>query len=212
MDWLQRIGALVNDLIVDHWVKALVALAIAGAGWSWGRYRARESWRRREFLNRFNVSLNLIDDGVLRIRTLSEQPLEKVFLNSAAAKLVARAARKTTEDDPVLPLAEADRWFVYNEVLNQISEQFAQGHLRRSLGVAVTGARYVIALTCERAGGVRTQKIRAMVIRRDLLSALPEQPPRFESSTHVTRFDTLRTLAARLDGDPGAFLEVELCL
>ena len=69
----------VNDLITDHWVKFVSAAAFAAVGWIVARWRADREWRRREFFNRLNISLNSITDGTLKIRTISErQCTEKI--------------------------------------------------------------------------------------------------------------------------------------
>src|SRR5262249_2250721 len=48
-------------------------------------FRARYLWRRRMFLTRINFSLNFIEDGVLRFRTIGENDLAHVLLNNAHA-------------------------------------------------------------------------------------------------------------------------------
>lgn len=199
-----------SELIERHWLKALFAVAVTLFGWWYARWRARRDWKRREFFNRINISLNSIEDGVLKIRTLLEDPIDEVFLNLAAADLVRKAAQHAEPGRPVLPLPKGERWFVHNEVLNQLAELFAAGQLRHDLGIPTRSATYVIALTCEKAGAMRTYKVRAMMMRKDALLSLPVEPPRFERPTHSTRFETLHTLAAAYLADPEQFIEMEL--
>jgi len=199
-----------SDLVERHWLKAVFAVAVTLFGWWYARWRAKRDWKRREFFNRINISLNSIDGGVLKIRTLLEDPIDEVFLNLAAADLVRKAAQKAEPGRPVLPLPRDERWFVHNEVLNQLAELFAAGQLRHDLGVPTRSAIYVIALTCEKAGAMRTYKVRAMMMRKDALLSLPLEPPRFERPTHSTRFETLHTLAAAYLADPEQFIEMEL--
>jgi hypothetical protein len=73
----------------------------------------------------------------------------------------------------------------------------------------VTG-RYLICLTSEAAGAIRTRKIRAMTIRKDVLTHLPAEPPAFERPWHNNRWDTLKILAEQYKADPEQFMEVEL--
>jgi len=199
-----------SDLVERHWLKAVFAVAVTLFGWWYARWRAKRDWKRREFFNRINISLNSIDGGVLKIRTLLEDPIDEVFLNLAAADLVRKAAQQAEPGRPVLPLPKDERWFVHNEVLNQLAELFAAGQLRHDLGVPTRSAIYVIALTCEKAGAMRTFKVRAMMMRKEALLSLPLEPPRFERPTHSTRFETLHTLAAAYLADPEQFIEMEL--
>ena len=207
------------DLAREHWAKALLPLVGLVAGWAWGKYRERRKWRRRDFLHRLNVSLNLIEplpdagDGpthALRIRTLLEDDAGRVLLNQEAVARVLAAAEKTTEADPMVPLPEADRWLVLNSVLNELSERFSSVFLRQDLGLPTTTAPYLIALTNERAGDLRTHKLRAMVVRKDRLLNLPAQMPALDNPTHATRWKTLHALAKAHRADPKHFLEVEL--
>ena len=163
------IRALLEQL-EDHWVKFVTAALFMGIGWFFGKRRARSEWQRKEFLDRLNVSLTTISEGTLRIRTIIEKSCRDVFLNVVAAEAINAAARKTTEENPILPLPEGDYWYYLNAVLNEIAEKFAAGQIKRDLGLPVETARYLICLTCERAGAMRTQKVRAMMVRRSLLS------------------------------------------
>lgn len=196
----------------EHWIKFVTAGLFMAVGWYFGKRRAQSEWARKEFLDRINVSLTSIDNGLLKIRTIIEKSCQDVFLNSVAAETINAAARKTTEENPVLPLAEDDYWYFLNAVLNEIAEKFAEGQIRRDLGLPVEVGTYLICLTCERAGAVRTQKVRAMIIRKNLLTNLPKEMPRFESPTHSTRWETLQFLAKSYRTTPHQFLEVELCL
>ncbi len=208
------------DLAREHWVKALLPLIGLAAGWAWGKYRERRKWRRRDFLHRLNVSLNLIEPIAnplengptqrLRIRTLLEDDAVRVLLNQEAVARVLAAAEKTTEADPLVPLPEADRWLVLNSVLNELSERFSEAFLRQDLGLPTTTAIYLIALTNEKAGDLRTHKLRAMVVRKDRLLALPKQMPQLDNPTHSTRWKTLHALAAAHRKDATSFLEVEI--
>ncbi len=66
----------------------------------------------------------------------------------------------------------------------------------------VTAATYLICLTSESAGEVRTRKIRAMLIQKELLEKLPEYEPKFESPNHATRWMTLKFLAKEFQVNP----------
>jgi hypothetical protein len=200
------------DYVKDHAVKLITGLVLMGVGWYLGHRRASADWKKQEFLDRLNLSLNTISDGTLKIRTLSEKRCEEVFLNSAAAEIVKNVARKTTGADPILPIPVEENWFYLNSVLNDLSEQFASGFLKQDMGGKVTSAIYLIALTCESEGEMKTRKIRAMVIQKSLLLNLPEEIPIFESPHHITRWTTLQFLAAEYLRNPQRFKEVQLAV
>ncbi|OYW12461.1 MAG: hypothetical protein B7Z55_18255 [Planctomycetales bacterium 12-60-4] len=198
------------DYLKDHAVKIITGLALMALGWFFGRRRARRDWKEQKFLDRLNISLNILHEGSLQIRTLSEKRCEDVFLNSVAAARVTEAAAKTTATDPLLPFPKDDYWYYLNSVLNELSEQFAVGHLRRDLKCPVQTAKYLMCLTCECEGEIRTRKVRAMVIKHDILTTLPEDPPKFGASHHKTRWTTMLQMKAEYAKNPWRFIEVEL--
>ena len=200
------------DYVKDHAVKLITGLVLMTVGWYLGHRRASADWKKQEFLDRLNLSLNSIDDGVLKIRTLSEKRCEEVFLNSVAAETVKKVARKTTAANPILPIPDKENWYYLNSVLNDVSEQFAEGFLKRDMGGKVTSATYLIVLTCEAEGEMKTRKIRAMVIQKSLLGNLPPEMPVLQSPHHITRWKTLKFLAVEYLRNPGRFLEVELAV
>jgi len=200
------------DTLHDHWTKFATAALIAAVSWLLGRRRARTEWSRREFFDRLNISLNAIRDGTLTIRTIAEESCLEVFLNSVAVSALIDAARHTTAEDPLLELREHDYWYYLNAVLNKVAEKFGEGQIRRDMGLPVTAVHYVLCLTSESAGEVRTRKIRAMLIQKSLLLNLPNEEPKYESPTHATRWKTLKYLAAQFQRTPYKFREVEICI
>lgn len=206
----EQIAETLLDYLKDHAIKIFTGLVLMALGWYIGHRRARRDWKAQRFLDRLNISLNVLKGGGLQIRTLSEKRCEEVFLNSDAAAKVTAAAERTTAADPLLPLPKEDYWFYLNGVLNELSEQFALGHLRRDLNCPVQTAKYVMCLTCECAGELRTRKVRAMVIRHDVLTTLPAEPPQFTASHHTTRWTTLQAMKAEYARNPWRFIEVEL--
>lgn len=211
MDWQQLLWQS-WDLLKEHWLKALGSLVILLIG-SWiGRRRARREWMNRRFLDRLNFSLNTIEHGKLYIRTLAEMNCRDVFLNDYAAQRVQEAAQKTTKESALVPLDREERWYILNAILNEVSERFAEGFLKRDMGLPVVKRDYLICLTYENAGELRTRKIRAMVIQKELLLNLPAEVPQLERPHHLTRFLTLQHLAKSYLADPTNFLEIEICM
>jgi hypothetical protein len=202
----------VVEQIQAHWVKFLTAAAFMVLGWLLGKRRARKEWRRKEFFDRVNFSLNMFRDGTLLIRTLMEKRGEEVFLNSVATETVIEAAHHTTAQDPTLSLPESDYWYYLNAILNEVAEKFAHGQIQRDAGAEVTSCMYTLCLTCESAGAMKTRKVRAMMIQKSLLRNLPEEAPKFEQPHHSTRWDTLKQLAAIQKTAPHKFMDVEICV
>lgn len=202
----------VQTWFIEHLVETLGGLLVMAIGWIIGQRRAIAKWQRRNFLDRLNVSLNSLSDNRLRIRTILEKSCQEVFLNDVAVKTLQSAALKTTANDSSLPLPDSDYWYYLNSVLNEIAEKFAEGQLRRDLGLSVTSTPFLICLTCESAGELRTRKIRAMLIQKSVLENLPEKQPELESPHHITRWQTLQQLALLWKQNPTRFLEMEVCL
>lgn len=209
---MEQILEALTDWLQDNWIKFLTGLFIMAVGWFFGWRRARVSWKEKEFLDRLNVSLNSIDGGTLLIRTILEKSCKDVFLNDVAVAAIRDASENTSEDAPTLPLPESEYWYYLNSVLNEVAEQFSEGQIRRDMGLPVTAKRYLICLTSECAGELKTRKVRAMLIQATLLDALPEEQPKLESPHHITRWDTLQKLAKLRKSSPYRFLEIEICI
>jgi hypothetical protein len=219
---MQEVLNQILSRLADKWQGLLIGAVFTIIGWYLGKRRGMAQWKKKEFLDRINVSLNTIADGTLKIRTLTEKSCHEVFLNSTAVDAVAAACLKTTPEDPILPFPREEYWHFLNPVLNEISEQFSEGMIRRDMGLPVRSERYVICLTFECAGQMRTRKLRAMVIQRKLLEELPggavsqrekTSPmlaPKFESPTHITRWTTLQQLAKSWVETPERFQEMEI--
>lgn len=209
---MQGVIDAVEGLILDHWTKFVVGALFMVLGWMLGKYRARQQWRRREFLNRLNISLNTLQNNRLLIRTLYEGMLSDVILNSTAEANIIQAARKTSEANPLLEFPKEDYWHYLNPVLNQISEQFSEGLLRKDMGQQVACATYLICLTCENAGDLRTRKVRAMVIQKAQLANIDNHQPDLDRMAHKTRWETVKKLSAEYQKNPWKFLEMEICV
>ena len=207
---MEELITTLREQIAEHWIKVLVAAGFTILGWFVGRWRAARDWKRREFFNRLNVSLNTIVQGKLLIRTGLEKSCEEVFLNKVAVDRLLQAAAKTTIDKPIIPIEQEDRWFFLNAVLNELSETFSAGLFKREAGQSHESIRYLICLTNECAGEIKTRKIRAMVIRKDLLLKLADEPPQFESPNHSIRWKTLHAMKSMYNTEPSHFIEAEI--
>ena len=214
--------ALFDDIpladLLDHGKKLAGTVLVAGAtflfGRYWGRYRANREWDRKEFLNRVIVSLNIFDEGTLKIRTVMEQSLMDVFLNDIVIEKVVAAAKRTTLDNPMLPIPKADRWYLLNFVLNAVAEHFAAGQVKLDAGAPVIRVKYALFLTCELVGEERIRKVRAMLIKAELLENFPymDALPTLENPWHVDRIKTLRIASQIYQTEPDQFLKLEVCV
>ncbi|MCI0703095.1 MAG: hypothetical protein L0241_18615 [Planctomycetia bacterium] len=204
----------IKRIVVTILVAATTSTATFFVGRWWGSYKARRQWRAKEFLDRIIVSLNIFSDGHLKIRTVMERSLEEIFLNKLAVAKVWLAAKATTLEQPVMPIAKEDRWFLLNFVLNAVAEHFVTGHIKRDAGQPVITVKYALFLTCELVGDERIRKVRAMLLRRDLLENFPYQDtmPNLENPWHEDRIKTLRTASALYKKEPDNFLMLEVCV
>jgi len=211
-----------NEVATDsakRLVTTIVVATITSAAtflftWWWARRRAHQQWASKEFLDRIIVSLNIFTDGYLKIRTVLERSIDEIFLNKIAIEKVWTAARATTLDKPVMPIAKEDRWFLLNFVLNAVAEHFVSGHIRLDAGQPVTTVKYALFLTCELVGDERIRKVRAMLVRVDLLKDFPykDSMPNLENPWHSDRIVTLRQAAELFQKEPDNFLVLEVCV
>lgn len=203
-----------HRIVVTVMVAAITSTATFFAGRWWGRYKANRQWQRKEFLDRVIVSMNIFADGALKIRTVLERSLEQVFLNPIAVQKVWAAAKACTIDNPIMPIAKPDRWYLLNFVLNSVSEFFVDGQVRLDAGQPVTKVRYALFLTCELVGEERIRKVRAMLVRQDVLENFPypDTLPKLENPWHDARVTTLRKAANLFQKEPDNFLTLEVCV
>ena len=188
--------------IITVLVAAITSTATFFAGRWWGRYKASRQWHAKEFLDRVIVSLNIFADGFLKIRTVLERSVEEVFLNRLAIDKVEAACRKTTLENPIMPIDQKDRWFLLNFVLNAVAEHFVSGNIRQDAGQPVNVVKYALFLTCELVGEERIRKIRAMLVRVDVLENFPydDSMPKLENPWHGGPPMTTSTCGMRLSG------------
>jgi len=200
-DWnsfWHQVRSVAQDLIVDHWVKALVAGTIFLLTVAFGLYRAWWSLRNRTFYRRFHFSLNILTDKMLLIRTVDEMDVDQVMLsNSAASNILIAAAKRTTVEDPFISLPKDQMWLVLNAALNELANKIGVGGwLGMDAGLPVVVENYIIGLTCEKDDDVRIRKIRLMMIKEKSLLDLYQRPnpPLFELRFHGVRWKTLRRM------------------
>ena len=127
-------------------------------------------------------------------------------------KIVKKAIKASTEDNPLLIFPEDEAWYVLNATLNQIISHFTKGTLKKDMGIPVTSQLYTFCFTFEKEGGIRMQKVRVLLIQKNLLKNFPDNHDIvLEQEKHTTRLQTLRTLKQQLTENPHCFMDVEIC-
>ena len=187
------------------------AISFVAGRW-WGRYQAKKQWQNKQFLGRVIVSLNSFTDGWLKIRTVFERSLEEIFPNPVAVEKVRAASLRTTPENPLLPIAKEDRWYLLNFVLNAVAERFSNGVVCYDAGQPLKPVSYLLFLTCEVVGPDRFRKVRAMMLRKDLIEDFPyrDSTPKLEQEWHRDRISTLARAAEIYRKEPDQFLTVEI--
>jgi len=183
------------DLARQH--VGTVGLLVTWGGILWVYLRKRADWRRKQFLTQVNFSLNFVSDGRMAMRTLMESTTREVWLNDLGVKKVARAAAKTTRDQPFVGLDDpADMDFVYRAVLNVLSEKFAEAYLAETLGLPVVAKEYLFAVTFERYSDIRTFKLRVLLVSEADMDAHfgPGGKVELPSDIYKARLKTMRAM------------------
>ncbi len=162
---LEIMDSSAKELIVLLFVSAVTGFALFVRQWL--------EWRRAAFESRINISLNTIADEVLRIRTLHEDDVKDVVLSPYARRLLKKAAKKTTLDNPFLSFAnQNDAWMVYNGIVNTISGLYAAEMLSAAVHGKTKEEQFFVAITWERDAGTQIQKLRVIVVQLSVLRAL----------------------------------------
>src|SRR5690349_17974009 len=83
--------------------------------------RARYLWRKRRFLSRINYSINFIEDGTLKFRTLRESNLIDAMLqNVHAVRVVSNTPRFAKPSAFLLFKDKEEAWTILSILLNEI--------------------------------------------------------------------------------------------
>lgn len=205
MDW-----AFVDDrlfeLVKEHWSKPVGWMLIVLFTSFWGWFIARRRWKARQDYNVVHFAQNTVqlrptgENNAMEpwlILDGNEDPLDKIVTHPIAAKLIRKAAKKTTEFQPFLRFDPDDRWYVLNHILLAIAEDAkAATRAKLSTKAVVDEVPCVFALTYERYPRMRQGKIRIMLIRQSVFDHPEEMDHdfRFEAPSHSDRVKTLRLM------------------
>ena len=181
--------------------EGVLAVGISWLAVGLAYWRKKRQWETRSFLQQVNFSLNLVREDTLCLRTLAEHTALDVWLSEVAVQEVLAAARRTTLEQPFLSLPnDDDMGYVKRGILNVLSQQFASAFVAEAVGGETERGEFVLGITCEKYGSVRTQKLRVMVIERSVLESRfvegghPTEVG-LEVPQHSDRLTTLRIMA-----------------
>lgn len=206
MDANQLIDFL-TEFVGDHWLKPLVAFALTLATSAVGSFLAWRAWRKRQDLNVIHFSQNSIEErptgpnGAMErwlvLDVYSENPLDQEITHYMPRRLIQKAAKRTTVEQPFLNFAKDDRWYVLNIIRLAIAEPFRVGTAAKMApGAKVATVDCIFAVTYERYPNMRQGKIRVMIIRRADLEKqnVYDDSLRVESPSHRDRITTLKLM------------------
>lgn len=207
MNGWQDALARVSELIQDHGAKAAGWAAAVLLSALWASFLAWRSWRARQDMNVIHVSQNTIatrptgpkgePEKWLILDVHFEDPLEQVISHPIPRRLIRRAAKRTTEKQPLLRFPPADRWYVLNLIRLAIAEPFKAGAAAKMApGARVEVVECIFAVTFERYAKMRQGKIRVMLVPKQLLDdpGSFRQPLRLEAESHRDRITTLQAI------------------
>ena len=171
-------------------------------GWALNLFK----FRKRAFFDQMVIGVNILEqvsDGrwMLHLRTLVENNLDAIIDNPVLERMVRRAAKKCTEERPILELKDSeDHALLLTKIQNAISSVFAGEHILRMLGRPCKAQWAEFVVTCERYGGLKATKIRVLVFVKEDIKRLLDD--RFykgvitEVPHHRDRLRTLKLIAA----------------
>lgn len=196
-----------TELVHDHWLKVAAWGAAIAFSSLWAFFWAWRSWRNRQDMDVLHVSQNTIvsrptgdkaaEELWLILDVHFEDPLEQVISHPMPRRLIRRAAKRTTENQPFLLFSKRDRWYILNLIRLAIAEPFRVGTAAKMIRDArVAEVECVFALTYERYKGMRQGKIRVMLIPRAILDDPQslDRPLRLEAESHRDRITTLKAM------------------
>jgi len=206
-----------GEFLGDIWKELLIGLITFLLGYFWSQLKSLKEWNSKEFRDKINISLNILEplennEYKLEIRTLLETKLKLNIHNNKVKDLINKAIDETKPGKPLLIFKKKDAFYILNAILNQLANQFSNGILKKDLGIPVTSEWYTFCLTYEKEQNVRMQKLRVLIIKRDLLKNFPDNSVFvLESFNHDVRIQTLQILKQELKEHPHCFMNIELC-
>ena len=198
--------------LFQHWDKVVFIVTVSLTVGYW--LQVRLDYSRKQFLMQVNFSLNTLEGDMLVFPTLFETSVHSLMLNNdILTKIVIRAARQTTKENPFIKFRnKKDRWLGTNELENAITVLFQHGFFAADMGLPVKTRQYVFALTCEKGSDIPMEKIRVMLVSREILERLVERRGhiRVHDDFREPRLKLLLDMRERLVQDQNAFEHIDV--
>jgi hypothetical protein len=186
-------GFLIAAGIAAAWLLAVISASLirsfGNAGGSGLMFAIKyvtgmHQYRRGDLSNIVNVTLNTFQGGKLSVDTIvGDKLLQEVWSNVYHCAKLKAAAKRCTEDDPVIkfPLngsgKRSDYRLTYDPLISMIAERCTNdGSIGLALGLPSTEHRFVIALTFEVLNDLRSLHFRCMMIAEDELLSINGTP------------------------------------
>lgn len=149
------------EFLNDHWLKALGAIALTIFTGLWGFFVAWRKWKTRQDMDVIHYSQNTVEERTtgpkreierwLILDVYSENSLSDEITHPIPRRLIKRAAKQTTINQPFLYFEQEDRWQLLNLIRLAIAEQFRLGTAAKmSKRAQVDVVECIFALTYER--------------------------------------------------------------
>lgn len=188
-------GALLTSVLVGI-LQSLAALGLTAAVVWW---LARRELIGRSFFSRVTfsyVGLEGEDGKKVVVNTLLDQKLGEVWLdNRILLRSILKAARACDETNPFVVLPPDEMYHVKSGVRHQLSERFADGIMDGAVGLSVKKSELLACLCFTPSDGTGIGKLRAFVIRPDVLERIGKDPETF-SAANPKKPKLLSTIAA----------------
>lgn len=163
-------------------------------------------YRKKRFLDQITYSVNMLrptgDRYEFLIRTVQVLPKEDLLPTNPMFKwkLFWSIFWGCTVEDMFIRMDKDAMDVIQPAIINGLSAVYGAEHMAQVLGKKVETERVLTAITCEKFGGIKSQKIRVMIVAegflRDILDGcLDEGAIDFERAHHRDRLTTLRRMA-----------------
>ena len=164
-------------------------------------------YRQKRFLDHITYSANMLrpsgDRIELLIRTIQVLPKDDLLPTNPMFKwkLFWAIFWRCTEEDMFIRMDPDAMDVIQPAIINGLSAVYGVDYLAQMAGRKVETKRFFIAITCEKFGGIKSQKIRVIVVSENLLrriilgGGLDENLIDFERSHHRDRLTTLHRMA-----------------
>ncbi|MCB9644600.1 MAG: hypothetical protein H6728_16120 [Myxococcales bacterium] len=175
----------------------LIGLSIS-AGVLW--FLAHRELLGRTFFGRITFSyLGLEEDGdslQITIDTMLDKHLSDVWLNNRVLlRSIVSCAQSCTDDAPIVIPEAHHLYHVKSGIRHQISERYSDGLVDRALGFEIHKEELLVALCFSASKPDGVKKLRALVVRPDILQKVGTQQEAFEKA-NAKQLHLVKTIQA----------------